>query len=108
MILVALSLLIVSVLATEPIVKVLNGSYAGVHLPQSRQDIFLGIPYAQGTMLWLDQDAGSMLTRTFQILEDKIDFGYLRPLKSHGRAYGRLRTTHMHVPIISQRILFMA
>ena len=36
-------------LATEPVVKVLNGSYCGLHLPQFDQDIFLGIPYAQGS-----------------------------------------------------------
>jgi hypothetical protein len=41
-------LLISTVLATEPVVKVLNGSYSGVHLPQLDQDVFLGIPYAQG------------------------------------------------------------
>ncbi|KXT08594.1 hypothetical protein AC579_7063 [Pseudocercospora musae] len=35
--------------AAQPIVKVLNGSYGGVHLPQFKQDIFLGIPYAQDT-----------------------------------------------------------
>jgi len=37
------------VAATEPVVKVLNGSYSGVHLPQYQQDLFLGIPYAQDT-----------------------------------------------------------
>lgn len=31
----------------QPTVQVLNGSYAGVHLPKWNQDIFLGIPYAQ-------------------------------------------------------------
>ncbi|KAM3417778.1 Carboxylic ester hydrolase [Cercospora zeina] len=36
-------------LATEPTIKILNGSYSGVHLPQYQQDIFLGIPYAQDT-----------------------------------------------------------
>lgn len=34
--------------AAEPVVKILNGSYSGVHLPQLDQDLFLGIPYAQG------------------------------------------------------------
>ena len=29
-------------------VKTLNGSYVGVHLPHYKQDVFLGMPYAQG------------------------------------------------------------
>jgi carboxylesterase type B len=37
------------VVAAEPTVKVLNGTYEGVHLPSFKQDIFLGIPYAQST-----------------------------------------------------------
>lgn len=45
---ITLFFLIASVLATEPVVQVLNGSYAGIHLPEYHQDIFLGIPYAQG------------------------------------------------------------
>ena len=36
-------------LATQPIAKVLNGTYSGIYLPQFQQDIFLGIPYAQDT-----------------------------------------------------------
>ncbi|KAF2967191.1 hypothetical protein GQX73_g6362 [Xylaria multiplex] len=35
--------------ATEPVVRVLNGSYEGLHLPSFQQDVFLGIPYAQDT-----------------------------------------------------------
>lgn len=35
--------------ANSPVVKVLNGSYSGVFLPQFNQDLFLGIPYAQNT-----------------------------------------------------------
>lgn len=35
--------------ASQPIAKVLNGSYSGIHLPQFQQDLFLGIPYAQDT-----------------------------------------------------------
>jgi carboxylesterase type B len=35
--------------AQGPTVSVLNGSYAGLHLPTYNQDIFLGIPYAQDT-----------------------------------------------------------
>lgn len=35
--------------AQDPFVKVLNGSYSGLHLPQFSQDVFLGIPYAQDT-----------------------------------------------------------
>jgi hypothetical protein len=42
------ALFVAVALATEPVVKVLNGSYSGLHLPQFGQDIFLGIPYAQG------------------------------------------------------------
>lgn len=44
-----LGLLANLVVATEPVVKVLNGSYSGIHLPQYHQDLFLGIPYAQDT-----------------------------------------------------------
>lgn len=36
-------------LAAQPTVKVLNGTYEGLHLPTYDQDIFLGIPYAQDT-----------------------------------------------------------
>lgn len=43
------ALLGTTALATEPVVKVLNGSYSGIYLPQYQQDIFLGIPYAQDT-----------------------------------------------------------
>lgn len=31
----------------EPTVRVLNGSYAGLHSPEYDQDFFLGIPFAQ-------------------------------------------------------------
>jgi carboxylesterase type B len=33
--------------ALNPIVKILNGSYYGVHSPTFNQDFFLGIPFAQ-------------------------------------------------------------
>ncbi|KAI1419730.1 alpha/beta-hydrolase [Xylaria sp. FL1777] len=33
----------------QPVVRVLNGSYEGLHLPSFGQDVFLGIPYAQDT-----------------------------------------------------------
>ncbi|KAI0541187.1 Alpha/Beta hydrolase protein [Xylaria digitata] len=35
--------------AAEPVARVLNGTYEGLHLPSFQQDIFLGIPYAQDT-----------------------------------------------------------
>ncbi|TGJ87675.1 hypothetical protein E0Z10_g1114 [Xylaria hypoxylon] len=35
--------------AAEPVVRLLNGSYEGLHLPSFQQDVFLGIPYAQDT-----------------------------------------------------------
>ncbi|KAI1273194.1 alpha/beta-hydrolase [Xylaria sp. FL0933] len=35
--------------AADPVVRVLNGSYEGLHLPAFGQDVFLGIPYAQDT-----------------------------------------------------------
>lgn len=35
--------------AAEPTVKVLNGTYEGLHLPSFKQDVFLGIKYAQST-----------------------------------------------------------
>ncbi|KAF2817494.1 alpha/beta-hydrolase [Mytilinidion resinicola] len=41
--------LIAATLATDPIVKVINGSYSGLFLPQFKQELFLGIPYAQDT-----------------------------------------------------------
>lgn len=40
---------LVAATATGPVVGVLNGSYEGLHLPSFRQDVFLGIPYAQDT-----------------------------------------------------------
>jgi hypothetical protein len=45
----SVSLLANAVVAAEPTVKVLNGTYEGVYLPSFKQDIFLGIPYAQST-----------------------------------------------------------
>ncbi|KAF2203131.1 alpha/beta-hydrolase [Delitschia confertaspora ATCC 74209] len=36
-------------LLADPTVRVLNGTYEGLHLPSFNQDIFLGIPYAQDT-----------------------------------------------------------
>ena len=45
----SLFLLAGAVLAVDPVVKVLDGSYCGTHLPQLDQDVFLGIPYAQDT-----------------------------------------------------------
>lgn len=36
-------------LATDPTVTVLNGTYAGLYLPTFEQDLFLGMPYAQDT-----------------------------------------------------------
>lgn len=46
-----LNLLLSTIISVRagPEVKVLNGTYAGLHLPEFRQDIFLGIPYAQDT-----------------------------------------------------------
>ncbi|KAL5390156.1 hypothetical protein PMIN06_001521 [Paraphaeosphaeria minitans] len=41
--------LLATVANAGPAVKVLNGSYEGIHLPQLGQDIFLEIPYAQDT-----------------------------------------------------------
>lgn len=35
--------------AAEPTVRVVNGTYEGLHLPSFNQDIFLGIRYAQST-----------------------------------------------------------
>ncbi|GME48397.1 extracellular lipase [Neofusicoccum parvum] len=37
----------VAFVAADPVVAVRNGSYAGLHLPQFGQDLFLGMPYAQ-------------------------------------------------------------
>lgn len=41
--------LVPQVLAIEPRVTVLNGTYEGRYLPGFDQDLFLGIPYAQDT-----------------------------------------------------------
>lgn len=41
-------LLLPLVVAAQPVVTLVNGSYSGVHLPDFKQDIWLGIPYAQG------------------------------------------------------------
>lgn len=45
----ALLLLASDALASDPQVKVLNGTYEGQFLPSFNQHIFLGIPYAQST-----------------------------------------------------------
>ncbi|EOD43180.1 putative lipase 3 precursor protein [Neofusicoccum parvum UCRNP2] len=37
----------IAFVAADPVVAVRNGSYAGLHLPQFGQDLFLGMPYAQ-------------------------------------------------------------
>ncbi|GAP82532.2 putative triacylglycerol lipase protein [Rosellinia necatrix] len=42
-------LLLVAAGTAEPVVRVLNGSYEGLHLPAFGQDVFLGVPYAQDT-----------------------------------------------------------
>jgi len=63
---------------TGPVVRVLNGSYEGLHLPAPfDQDIFLGIPYAQDT-------GGLNRFRPPQTLEDKWDG--LRDAKRYGPA----------------------
>ncbi|KAK7189346.1 alpha/beta-hydrolase [Paraphaeosphaeria sporulosa] len=41
--------LLATVSYAGPTVRVTNGTYEGLHLPQFGQDIFLGIPYAQDT-----------------------------------------------------------
>ncbi|KAL4905815.1 Alpha/Beta hydrolase protein [Aspergillus multicolor] len=41
------SILAVAAAAFGPLVTVLNGTYEGYHLPTHRQDVFLGLPYAQ-------------------------------------------------------------
>ncbi|KAH6849893.1 Alpha/Beta hydrolase protein [Chaetomium sp. MPI-CAGE-AT-0009] len=37
---------------TSPVVKVKNGTYAGIHSTEFKQDFFLGMPYAQKTPRW--------------------------------------------------------
>ncbi|KAH8884135.1 alpha/beta-hydrolase [Thozetella sp. PMI_491] len=46
---VAILAAVVGLVVGDPTVTVLNGTYAGLHLPQFGQDVFLGIPYAQDT-----------------------------------------------------------
>jgi carboxylesterase type B len=41
--------LFTSLVAADPLVTVLNGTYSGFHLDNFNQDLFLGIPYAQDT-----------------------------------------------------------
>jgi carboxylesterase type B len=38
-----------AVIAAEPTVRVLNGTYEGLYLPSFDQDVFLGVPFAQDT-----------------------------------------------------------
>jgi carboxylesterase type B len=45
----SIGLLVNVIHAAEPTVKVINGTYEGLYLPSFKQDIFLGIPYAQST-----------------------------------------------------------
>ncbi|KAI5361635.1 Putative carboxylesterase, type B, carboxylesterase type B, active, alpha/Beta hydrolase [Septoria linicola] len=66
-----------SAFATDPIVKVLNGSYSGIHLPQYAQDLFLGIPYAQDT-------GGENRFRIPQTLDETWDD--VRPASSYSNA----------------------
>lgn len=40
-------LCLASLVHAGPTVDVLNGTYAGYHLPATDQDVFLGMPYAQ-------------------------------------------------------------
>ncbi|KAI1133657.1 Alpha/Beta hydrolase protein [Nemania abortiva] len=63
--------------ASEPVVRVLNGSYEGLHLPAFQQDIFLGIPYAQDT-------GGANRFRVPQSLEET--WKGARPAKVYGPA----------------------
>ncbi|KAK7940792.1 alpha/beta-hydrolase [Apiospora aurea] len=60
-----------------PTVDVLNGTYEGLHLPEFRQDVFLGIPYAQDT-------SGPNRFRVPQSLNETWDG--VRPAKQYGHA----------------------
>ncbi|KAI0106234.1 Alpha/Beta hydrolase protein [Nemania sp. FL0031] len=66
-----------AVAATEPVVRVLNGSYEGLHLPAFQQDVFLGIPFAQDT-------GGANRFRVPQALEET--WKGVRPAKVYGPA----------------------
>ena len=61
------------VLAAEPVVKVLNGSYGGIHLPQFEQDVFLGIPYAQGKEQSVSVILNACSSHAAKTPEERID-----------------------------------
>ncbi|USP82423.1 uncharacterized protein yc1106_09697 [Curvularia clavata] len=63
--------------AVDPTVTVLNGTYEGFQLPSFKQDVFLGIPYAQDT-------SGNNRFRVPQSLNST--WKGTRPAKSYGDA----------------------
>ena len=63
--------------AVDPTVTIRNGTYEGLHLPSFKQDVFLGIPYAQDT-------GGHNRFRVPQSLNST--WNGTRPAKSYGDA----------------------
>ncbi|KAL1639144.1 hypothetical protein SLS58_008231 [Diplodia intermedia] len=65
--------------AADPLVRVRNGSYAGLHLPQFGQDLFLGIPYAQSTAGENRFRIPQALTETWNGTRDAKAYGHACP-----------------------------
>ncbi|OMP84301.1 Lipase 4 [Diplodia seriata] len=65
--------------AADPLVRVRNGSYAGLHLPQFGQDLFLGIPYAQSTGGENRFRIPQALTETWNGTRDAKAYGHACP-----------------------------
>ncbi|KAJ4423169.1 hypothetical protein N0V82_002163 [Gnomoniopsis sp. IMI 355080] len=42
-------IMVTNIILAQPLVTILNGTYSGLHLSEFQQDLFLGMPYAQGT-----------------------------------------------------------
>lgn len=60
---------------TAPTVKVLNGTYSGVHNPKYNQDYFLGIPFAQPPVGDLRYSQAQPLNATFSETRNATEYG---------------------------------
>ncbi|KAL4970681.1 Alpha/Beta hydrolase protein [Aspergillus stella-maris] len=61
--------------AVGPQVKVLNGTYEGYHLPTQKQDVFLGMPYAQPPVGSLRFQGPQSLNTTWSGVQSAKEYG---------------------------------
>lgn len=64
---------------TSPIAKTLNGTYQGAYLPNWKQDVFLGMPYAQPPVGQLRWRWPQSIDSSFEDVRDASKYGYSCP-----------------------------